>query len=364
MSEFELYVIFLVPNELGFFCGSPGKLKNLKDSEEGRNIRFVSSDLHRQYFPLADDFGPVNLGVVHRFCSAFSKRLSKADGRPLVYCFEEKAEAQANASFLLCCLLLFYYGWTSEEAADAFNGPRGHFTLIPFRDATFSPDPYPLCLGDCLNGLTKAVQLQWFDWRTFDAEQYEYLDSPYNGDMHRICPKFVAFKGPLSDGSPYRLRSEIAFPPEHYAPLLLGLGVSCVVRLNDADTYDAGELQRAGVAHHDLPFPDCSVPPDEVVTRFLDLCDAAPGAVAVHCRAGLGRTGTLIALWMMRHAGFGADDAMGWLRIVRPGSGPGRGPGFPGCSTGPVLSGPSRPPWRRFAARVGFHHAFHSTPQD
>ncbi len=40
----------------------------------------------------------------------------------------------------------------------------------------------------------------------------------------------------------------------------------------------------------------------------------------MHCRAGLGRTGTLVALWLMRHAGFDADAAVGWLRVVRPGS--------------------------------------------
>jgi cell division cycle 14 len=70
----------------------------------------------------------------------------------------------------------------------------------------------------------------------------------------------------------------------------------------------------------DLFFTDCTVPSKAIVARFLDVCYAEPGAVAVHCRAGLVRTGTLIAVWLMRRAGFTAAGAIGWLRIVRPGS--------------------------------------------
>ena len=40
----------------------------------------------------------------------------------------------------------------------------------------------------------------------------------------------------------------------------------------------------------------------------------------VHCLAGLGRTGTLIGLWIMGKYGWGAAETIAWLRIVRPGS--------------------------------------------
>ncbi len=44
------------------------------------------------------------------------------------------------------------------------------------------------------------------------------------------------------------------------------------------------------------------------------------GSLRRNCQAGQGRTSTLIALYMMKHHGFTAREAMGWLRIVRPGS--------------------------------------------
>ncbi len=73
----------------------------------------------------------------------------------------------------------------------------------------------------------------------------------------------------------------------------------------------------------DLEYLDGSNPSDDTIKRFIMKCDehiAKGHAVAVHCRAGLGRTGTLISCYMIHKYGFSARAALAWTRIARPGS--------------------------------------------
>jgi len=66
-----------------------------------------------------------------------------------------------------------------------------------------------------------------------------------------------------------------------------------VVRLN-TKTYDRQRFLNRGINHTDLFFPDGSIPPDSILEKFVMLTEREPGVVAVHCKAGLGRTGCLI----------------------------------------------------------------------
>ena len=75
--------------------------------------------------------------------------------------------------------------------------------------------------------------------------------------------------------------------------------MQAVVRPN-VPHYTRDSFLAAGIAAADLFFDDCTAPPVHVMAKFLAIAEALPGALAEHFKAGLGRTGALIALYMMK----------------------------------------------------------------
>jgi len=166
--------------------------------------------------------------------------------------------------------------------------------------------------------LEYAIRLKWFDIKTFNLRDYEFYEKVENGDLNWIIPgKFIGFSGPADkpkDPDGYR-----RFTPEDYVPIFKKFGVTMVIRLNNKQ-YDEERFKKNGIKHKDLYFPDGSCPSDEIIAEFIKICEQEKGAIAVHCKAGLGRTGSLIAAYAMKHYKFNAPDFIGYIRLARPGS--------------------------------------------
>lgn len=249
-----------------------------------------------------------------------------------------------------------------------------HQQLPPYRDAGYGQATFWLTIPDILRGLHKALNHGLLHLSTFDREEYEFFERVENGDFNWICDKFIAIasphderttaqnghirlqrtpqssivdlfaareatvnasldtlvggasKGDVSnsmwgvgrrrrDGrqlySCYRVEDLISYFQEY--------GVAAMVRLNNR-LYDRTRFLESGINHHELYFPDGTTPPESILRRFLEIAESTPGPIAVHCKAGLGRTGSLIACYLMKHYLFTAPEVIGFLRVLRPGS--------------------------------------------
>lgn len=270
-------------------------------------------DANFVYEAFFHDFGPLNLAYTVRYCHHVQNCLRK--NNTVVHCTTTDVKKRANAAYLMCAYQVLCLKRTAVEACKAFANAD---SFVPFRDASGGPCYYECTILDCVQGLEHALQLGWFDWNTFDLRAYEYYEKVEQGDMTWIVPhKFLAFASPAPesvDADGYKCMT-----PQELAPIFKSANIDFVLRLSKK-TYDRKHFIDNGVRHEDLFFPDGSCPGPEIIARFFEIAETEPNAIAIHCKAGLGRTGTLIGLYCMKHFNFPARAFIGWNRICRPGS--------------------------------------------
>jgi len=91
----------------------------------------------------------------------------------------------------------------------------------------------------------------------------------------------------------------------------------CIDLAEDPWPIDWSERSKVGCLH--IPILDMDIPTKEQVRQVIRAIDDNDGPVMLHCAAGLGRTGTMIALYLAEK-GHSGESAIGVVRSKRPGS--------------------------------------------
>lgn len=286
------------------------------------------------------DFGPLHIGHLYRFALQFHDVLGakENESRPIVFWSRADPKSRANAACMLACYMVLIQSWPPHLALAPIA--QVDPPLMPFRDAGYSQADYGLSVQDVVYGVWKAKEEGCCALDNFDLDEYERFEQVTHGDFNWVTPHFLAFASPQhapvaripESSEAYatlpKTLEEVDLHPElpqpfknvlrHFSERNIGL----VVRLN-SPLYSPSFFEALGIRHIDMIFEDGTCPPLSTVRKFIRLAHETitvkKKGIAVHCKAGLGRTGCLIGAYLIYRHGFTADEVISFMRFMRPG---------------------------------------------